>query len=93
MVIFSAKYTSSALKEWSLRAFTDVIQPIGSRYLLSNRNLVVNYSQFGNLFRFLKFYQVRKNFFENYVPQKFLRVSWILWYILIWRNTFKFLRI
>ena len=31
---------SSVLKEWSLRAFTDAIKPIESRYLLSVRNLI-----------------------------------------------------
>ena len=31
---------SSALKEWSLGTFAEAIQSIGSRYLLSIRNLI-----------------------------------------------------
>ena len=46
---------SSVLKEWSLRAFTEAIKPIGSRYLLSIRNLIGQlFANFGNLCRFFE---------------------------------------
>ena len=59
----SNAYTVIFMKEWSLRAFADAIQPIGSRYLLSFRNLIGYYLPILEISCFLKFQQVREKLF------------------------------
>ena len=54
-----------------------------SLFALNSQSHWLLFANFGNLCRFLKFDQVRKNFSKKYIPRKVPRTFWILWYFLI----------